>query len=224
MKILSAVFLSILFLALNAFPQVKKEESNIVPKAATIKITLLDLPGVNLEKSKWELAYELRIIDEKEMGEAMVNGRLDLDADKKIGEFLGKGSFTKSSLSKKENREVILTVPLDEKVQKKLADDLESQIKLDALIALNKHTAASLAERRMKTQQFVMYANALIYDAKLKKNIIVPFNWVLSFTRFTRVPNASFETTLQIKENGDFEKRWILPERPKNSMTITTKQ
>ncbi len=223
MKILCTVFLSGLLFAVNGFSQVKKEESNTTPKAATIKITLLDLPGVNLEKSKWEIAYELRIASQKELDDASINGRLNLDADKKIGEFIGKGSFAKNILSKKENREVILTVPLDEKIQKKLDDELESLNKSNAT-APNKNAPDAATERRLKTQNFLVYANALVYDAKLKKNIIIPFNWVLPFTRHTRVPNASYEMTLQIEENGEYGRRWILPEKPKNSTTITIKQ
>ncbi len=101
MKILYVIFLLILFSAFNAFPQVKKEESNIAPKAATIKISLLELPGVNLEKSKWEVAYELRIASQKELDDASTDGRLTLNAEQKLGEFIAKGSFTKNILSKK---------------------------------------------------------------------------------------------------------------------------
>ncbi len=210
MKTLCIVFLLSLLLTIDGFSQIKREESKIALEAATIKITLLDLPGINDEKSKWEVSYELRIANQKELDDATVNNRLFLDSNHKLGEFIAKSSFIKSGLSKKENREVILTVPLDEKIQKKLADELESLNKPN-IAALNKNTPESLSERRMKTQVFVMYANALIYDAKLKKNIIVPFDWVLPFTRFTRLPDASFEMTLQIKENGEFARNWVLP-------------
>jgi hypothetical protein len=223
MKILCTVFLLVLLFATVSFSQAKKEESNATLKAATIKITLLDLPGVNLEKSKWEVAYELRIITRKELYGVMVNGRLNLDADKKIGEFIAKDSFTKNILSKKENREVILTVPLDDKIQKKLADELESISKSNAA-APNGDSSEPAAERGTKTQVFVMYAKALVYDAKLKKNIIVPFNWLLPFARFAHFPGANFQTTFQIKENGEFAKSIVLPEKTKNSITITTKQ
>lgn len=222
MKTLCTVFLSGLLFVAGGFAQVKKEESNSALKAATIKITLLDLPGANLEKSKWEIAYELRIITRKELDAAVVDGRLNLDADKKIGEFIAKGSFIKNALSKKENREAILTVPLDEKIQKKLADELEIINKPGA--APNDNSLESQAERRVKAQTFVMYANVLVYDAKLKKNILVPFNWLLPFARFAHFPGANFQMTFQITENGEFAKSVVLPEKTKNSMTITTKQ
>lgn len=222
-KIYIGLFL-ILFFALNSFAQFKKEESNAALENAKIKITLLDLPGVNLEKSKWELAYELRIINEKDLFAAMTNGSLKLDADHKIGEFVAKNSLTRSALSNKENREVVLTIPLDKMLREKLANDLESLDKFNKLVAENKNDSDSLAERQMKTQSFLMYGNILVYDAKLKKNIIVPFNWVLPYTRFSHLPGANFEMIFEIKENGDYGTRVILPERVKKSMTITTKQ
>ncbi len=66
MKKLYPVSLAIIFFALNSFSQINKEESKNALENATVKIILLDLPGVNLEKSKWETAYELRIITQKE--------------------------------------------------------------------------------------------------------------------------------------------------------------
>ncbi len=182
------------------------------------------MPGVNLEKSKWEVAYELRIASQKQLDDAMIDGRLSLNTEQKLGEFVAKDSFTKNILSKKENREVILTISLDKKIQQKLADDLESLVKFDNTVAQNKNMSESAAERRMKTQNFLMYANVLVYDAKLKKNIIVPFNWVLPFTRFSHLPGANFEMIFEIKENGDYARSMILPEKSKKSFTITTKQ
>lgn len=222
MKILCVVFLSTFFLTFDAFPQVEKAESTAALKAATIKITLLDLPGANLEKSKWELAYELRIASEKELFDAMTNGRLDLNADKKLGEFVAKSSFTKNALSKKENREAFLTVPLNAKIQEKLASELEM---LGKSAAPNKNAAETpLPERRLKTQNFLIYANILVYDAKLKKDIVVPFDWVLPFARFAHFPGANFQMTFQITEKGEYARSMMLPEKSKKSLTITTKQ
>lgn len=222
MKKLFTVFLSSLLFSFNAFSQVKKEESNTVLTAATIKITLLDLPGVNLEKSKWEIAYELRITSGKELSDASVDGKLSLDAEKKLGEFVAKSSFSKNVLSKKENREVVLTIPLDKKTQEKLAVELESLAKSGD--ASNKITSETRLERQIKTQNFLMYANVLVYDAKLKKSILVPFNWVLPFARFSHFPGANFQMTFQIKENGEHARSMVLPEISKNSFTVTTKQ
>ena len=221
MKILSAVFLAVLSFAVVGFSQIKQEDSNAALKAATIKVTLLNLPGVNLEKSKWELAYELRIASEKELFDAMTNGRLNLDADKKLGEFVAKSSFTKNALSEKENREAFLTVPLDQKIQAKLTGELEM---LGKSAANDKNTPEATAERRLKAQNFVMYANILVYDAKLKKNIVVPFNWILPFARFAHFPGANFQMTFQIDEKGEYARSMVLPEKTKNSKTITVKQ
>lgn len=225
MKKLYFVSLIILLLTLDNFSQVKKEVSKNALENATIKITLLNLPGVNLEKSKWEMSYELRITNRKQVSDATTNGRLeDLNAIAKLGEFVAKNSFTKNDLSKKENREAAFTIPLDKKIQERLAGDLENQVTFDELAAQDKITPELSTERQMKTQYFVMYGNILVYDAKLKKNIIVPFDWLLPFTRFSHLPGANFETTFEIKEDGSFAKSIVLPERTKNSKTITTKQ
>ncbi|CAN5156516.1 hypothetical protein BH20ACI1_BH20ACI1_18780 [soil metagenome] len=224
MKNFYTVFLIILFLAFNNFAQVKKVESNAALENATIKITLLDLPGVNLEKSKWELAYELRIASQKELDGATINGSLKLDAAQKLGEFVAKNSFTKNTLSKNENREVVLTIPLDKKIQEKLADDLANLASFNAAVAQEKNTSEMSSERKIKTQYFLIYANILVYDAKLKKNIIVPFDWVLPYSHFSHLPGANFQMTFKIRENGDYERSMVLPEKLKKSITITTKQ
>lgn len=222
MKILSAAFIAVLLFAAVGFSQVEKQDPDAALKAATIKITLLDLPGMANEKSKWELAYELRIADEKQLFDAMTNGKLNLDADKKLGEFVAKSSFTKNVLSKKENREVILKIQLDEKIQKKLAGELESLAASAA--APNKNASEAANERRLKTQNFIMYANILVYDAKLKKNIVVPFNWILPFARFAHFPGANFQMTFQITEKGEYARSMVLPEKSKKSITTTIRQ
>ncbi len=222
MKIFCAAFLSILMFAVGSFSQVIKEESNAALKAATIKITFLDLPGIANDRSKWELAYELRIASQKELNDASTDGRLTLDAEKKLGEFVAKSSFSKNVLSKKENREAFLTVPLDKKTQEKLSAELEILNKPAAVP--NKNASEARSERQLKTQNFVMYANILVYDAKLKKNIVVPFNWILPFARFAHFPGANFQMTFQITENGEFARSMVLPEKTKKSFTITTKQ
>ncbi len=222
MKILLAAFLTVLLFAVAGFSQVKKVDSSTWLKAATIKITLLDLPGVNLEKSKWELAYELRIASEKELFDAMTNGRLNLDPEKKLGEFVAKSSFTKSALSKKENREAFLTIPLDAKIQERLASELEMLNKSAA--PTDKSTPEARSERQLKAQHFLMYANILVYDAKLKKTIVIPFDWGFPFARFAHFPGAIFQMTFQIKENGEYARSMVLPEKTKNSKTITVKQ
>ncbi len=53
----------------------------------------------------------------------MTDGKLNLDADKKIGEFIAKDSFSKNTLSKKVNREAFLAIPLGKKNQEKLGED-----------------------------------------------------------------------------------------------------
>lgn len=223
MKIFSVAFLALLSFAVGGYAQVKKEDASAALKAATIRVTLLGMPGVNSEKSKWELAFELRVASEKELFDAMTNGRLSLDADKKLGEFVAKNSFTKTALAEKENREAFLIVPLDGKIQEKLKNELE-MLDESAVAVGGKNTAEAAAAHRLKTQNFLIYGNILVYDAKLKKNIVVPFNWVLPFARFAHFPGANFQMTFEIKEGGEYARSMVLPEKTLKSRTITVKQ
>lgn len=214
-------FVIILVFTFNVFSQIKKEESNREPKTAIVKISLLDLPGANEEKSKWEVSYELRVITEKEMREALVAGKLKyMDGEEKLGVLIGKGSFTKNALSKTENREATLTLPLNEEIQNRLNNQLKNRANV-SLSSLNEKRVGTTKDTETEAQIFLFYASALVYDAKLKKNVIIPLNWILPFFRH---PNANFEMTLQVKENGEYASMLVLPEKSRNSLTKTVRQ
>jgi hypothetical protein len=171
------------------------------PQEATIVVDFLDLPGRENEKSSWEVSYELRIIDEKSFVEAANAGKLKQMAidEEKSGDFIAKNSFKKMNLSQAENRQVILKIPLDEKTRGKL----KSAQKLG--------------------QVFLFYSSALIFDGRLKKNIIIPLSWIW---RYEVYPDARFGMELKIEESMSddgysYSRKTFLPEKlPKGYFVI----
>jgi hypothetical protein len=180
---------------------IKKAAAVTVPKEATIVVNFLDLPGKENEKSSWEVSYELRIIDEKSYLEAVKMGKLkqmSLD-EEKSGDFIAKSSFRKINLSQAGNRQVILKIPFDEKMQEKLK-----------------------ATQKLK-QVFLFYSSAIVFDGKLKKNIIIPLSWIW---RYEIYPDAKFGMELKIEENTSedgysYSRKTFLPEKLPKGYFVT---
>lgn len=170
---------------------IKKNVPVKVSKDATIIINFLDLPGVENDKSSWEVAYELRIIDGNSLVNATKTEKLKEMSieEEKVGDFIGKGSFRKENLSQIVNRRVVLQIPFDEKIQEKLKN---------------------VGNLR---QEFLFYGSAIVFDGKLKKNIIVPLGWVW---RYEIYPDAKFgmEFSVETNENGySYSRKTFLPDK-----------
>lgn len=214
----------LLLLSLSVFSQDNKSisASQITPQAATIGIKLIDLPGAEFAKSTWETAYELRIINQDGYYAAIKAGKLkQMDgSEEKLGNLIYKGSFTKKELGKKENRELILTIPFDDEIKERLKKEPKDRVNLSTATP-DKETVEKIKEQKKNAQVFLFYANALIYDAKLKKNKIIPLSWIWKFSDY---PDADFAMTLEIKKDGGYSRNLVLPADLKNSKIITTKQ
>lgn len=157
-------------------PKISKTSTKKIPKEATVFIEFLDLPGIKNTNSKWEMSYELRVIDRKNLFEATKSGKLksmEIDGEK-VGDIVAKGSFKKQNLSQEANRKVSLTIPFDENIREKL----ESQ--------------------SQTPHQFLFYASALVFDGKLKKNIVVPLSWVWDYELY---PDAKFGMSFKIEDD-----------------------
>lgn len=164
-----------------------------ISKEATIAINFLNLPGKENAKSTWEVSYELRIIDGKSHFEASKSGKLKQMSieNEKIGELILKGAFKKTNLSKQKNRQEILTIAFDEQIQAKLRDT-----------------------QKLK-QTFLFYCSAIIYDGKLKKNIIIPLGWIW---RYENYPDAKFGMEFSIEESSgesgySYNRKTFVPEK-----------
>ncbi|CAN5772837.1 hypothetical protein BH20ACI4_BH20ACI4_19740 [soil metagenome] len=178
-------------------PETNKTTVTETPQEATVVVNLLDLPGRNNEKSSWEFSYELRIIDQKLFSEAAKNGKLKQMAidEEKSGDLIGKNSFRKENLSQPENRRVVLKMPLDNATREKLK-----------------------AAQKLK-HIFLFYGTALVFDGKLKKNIVVPLSWIW---RSEVYPDAKFGIEFKIEESSSdegysYSRTTAVPEKlPKN--------
>lgn len=189
----------------NITPKPSKISSKKIPKEVVIVVKFLDLPGKKNPKSKWEVSYELRIIDTKSSYEATIAGKLKSMeiSGEKVGDLIKKGSFKKENLFQTANREFILKIPLDEKMQEKLKNSESLQ------------------------QEFLFYGSALVYDGKLKKNIIVPLSWVW---RYEIYPDAKFGMEFKVQESEEengysYSTNTFLPEKlPKGYFTTSAPQ
>lgn len=221
MKFINSFLLLCLLLTNYNYSQIKEENLSTVPKSTTIKINLLDLPGIKNEKSSWEISYELRILDEESNYYAVKAGKFKADSTEKVGEIIGKGNFTKKELWNKKNLEITQVIPFDEATQEKLRNQPKNPINL-ATAVLDEKTVKLAKEQERSSQIFLFYGTAIIYDANLKKNIIIPLTWTY---RFATYPDAKFEMTLKINPDGTYSAKRVLPQNFQNSIiTTTTKQ
>lgn len=216
---LSAKVLTLIFLLSSlcfAQSEISSADSKIF-KNADIKINFLDLPGKDLKASKWEIAYELRLVDNDTFMEAVKAETFKyMNEDKqRFGEVIDKGSFSKTNLSDETNRTVTLNFPLNTNFQARLAKHFAARV--PANIEYDDSTKDLFKKQENESQLFLFYATALIYDAKLKKNIITPFSWILPVRRN---PDGKFELYLEIEENGGIKKGVIVPGKEKSKTVV----
>lgn len=219
---LSAKVLTLIFLLSSLyFAQAKissADSDSKIFKTTEIKINFLDLPGKDLKASKWEIAYELRIIENAELMEAVKAETFKyMNEDKqRFGEVIDKGSFTRTNLIDEKNRTVTLNFPLDENVQIHLKKHFAARV--PANVEYDDSTKDLFKKQENDSQLFLFYATALIYDAKLKKNIITPFSWILPVRRN---PDGKFEMYLEIEADGGIRKGVIVPGKEKSKTIVT---
>jgi hypothetical protein len=149
-------------------------------------------------KSRWETAYELRIANEATYYEAIRQGKLKTATTQEpVGELIAKGSFTRKSFRQLKNRNIVLQLPLTKEVQEKLKEQPKDRIKLAASPTVENIRLSKEHER--KGQVFFFYSVGNFYDAKLKKNVLVPLTGIWMFGWH---PKAEFEIKLEITETG----------------------
>src|ERR1700674_2154474 len=139
MKLCSFLFLIAALSSITGFAQEHSKAPQSVarttPKVATIKIRLLNLPGVNDAASRWETAYELRIANEETYYEANHQGKLKPASHERVGELIAKGTFIRKSLKQLKNRSIVLQVPLNTEIQERLKDQPKDRVNLTAATA-----------------------------------------------------------------------------------------
>src|SRR2546429_7900146 len=107
-RIVSLGIATILFLAISTTPdnlRASVPASQEIPKVATVRITLVNAPGINDAGSRWEIAYELRIINQADDWKAWKQGKFKAGSEERVGELIKEGSV-KETLRSPANRQV----------------------------------------------------------------------------------------------------------------------
>ena len=201
-RLLPSSLVAILFLAANSAPSNLRnsvQTSQEIPKTATVKVILVNAPGINDEGSRWEIAYELRIANQATSWEAWKKRKLAGGSNERIGELIKQGSATQL-LRSPQNRQFVLKIPFGPEILERLRNQPKEFIKYTSG-NITPEEIQLLKEQEIKSQIFLFYPIINIYDAKLKKNVIFsqPFSWA-----FHDYPDAQFEIKIEINNDGNY--------------------
>ena len=191
----------ILLLVTNGLSQESKSgqlPSQQVPKSATIEIVLLKAPGIDDEGSRWEIAYEFRLSNEAAIFEAHKQEKSQ-GAEVRVGELI-KEADGKKSLRPPENHKFVFEIPFSPEIQERLRTQPKDMVKPPPG-AITPEVIKQLREQEMKSQVLLFYSVINIYDARLKKNIMIPIptSWTLA-----KYPNARFEIRIEVNSDGSY--------------------
>ncbi|SRR6266446_2332591 len=177
-----------------------------VPRTASVEIVLLSAPGINDEGTRWEIAYEFRIANDATLWQAAKQGKFKNGSRERVGELI-KGGDVKKILRSPENRQVLFQIPLSSEIQERLRNQPRDSIK----IVPGKITPEDIRlsrEQEMRMQSFLFYSVINIYDAKLKKTLMIPATFTWSFGSY---PQALFGIRVEINSDGGYSLNTSLP-------------
>jgi hypothetical protein len=197
---------AILFIA-SGSASGKLSTSEEIPTAATVEI-VLQASGLNDKGSQWEIAYELRIINQAADWEAWKQGKFKAGSQERVGELLKAGSV-RETLRSQAGRQVVLKIPFSPEIRKRLRNQPRESFKITPG-RITPEEIKLLKEQEMRSQIFLFYSVINIYNAKLKKNIPVSRTWT-----FADYPDARFEIKVQINDDGSYTVKSALPKNAK---------
>lgn len=157
-----------------------------VPRSATVTVRLLKAPGLNLPGSKWEIAYEFRMLPESSLWQE--RGKLKEGSTERAGELVKKATVAKSLASPIGQRlrlEIPFTAPTSDKLKNQPKDRLAQG-------------------QDAKSQIFVFYSVISVHDTRLKKTLTIPVTRVWDFANF---PEARFEVNIEINDDESINVR-----------------
>src|SRR5882672_5967809 len=157
-----------------------------VPKSAIVTIRLLKAPGLNLPGSKWEIAYELRILPESSLWQE--RAKLKEGSTERAGDLIKKATLAKS-LASSIGQTLLLEIPFPASTLDKLKNQPEDRL---------------APGEDAKSQIFVFYAVISLRDAKLKKTLTIPVSRLWDFANF---PDARFEVNIEINDDESYNVR-----------------
>lgn len=183
--------------------------SQQVPTAATIEIVLLTAPGINDEGSQWEIAYEFRITNEAANEAAFFAARRQgkpQGTEVRVGELI-KEAAVRKPLRSPENHKFVFEIAFSPEIQERLRNQPKERVKSTpgpVTPEINK----LLQEQEIKFQIFKFYSVLNIYDAKLKKNIMIPVSQEWDFANY---PDARFGFKIEVNSDGGYSWKTSLP-------------
>ena len=194
--------IALLLLVTNGLSQELKSgqlPSQEIPKAATVEIVLLTAPGIDDEGSKWEIAYEFRITNEAANEAAYFEARKQGKPEGRVGELI-KEADLKKPLRSPENHKFVFEIPFSPEIQERLRNQPSEYLKI-APGTITPERNKVLQKQETKFQVFMLYSVINIYDARLKKNILIPVNQEWSFANY---PDARFGFKIELNSDGSY--------------------
>lgn len=180
--------------------------SQEIPKMAVVEITLLRAPGINDGGSRWEIAYEFRIASEAALWEAGKQGKFKAGSEERVGELI-KGGGVKKMFRSPDNRRVVFQIPFGSEIQERLRNQPRDRVKIRPG-RISPEDIKLSKEQEMRAQAFLFYSVIEIYDAKLKKTIMIPASRTWDFDTY---PQARFEIKVEINNDGSYSVNSSLP-------------
>jgi hypothetical protein len=170
----------------------------MIPTAATVEVVLLTAPGIDDAGSKWEIAYELRIINEAANEAAYFEARKLGKPKVRVGELI-KEADVRKPLGSPENHKFVIEIPFSPEIQARLRNQPREHLKTAPGPITSEGYKAS-KEQDTRFQIFNFYSVINVYDARLKKNILIPVTQGWDFARY---PDARFGFKIEINSDGE---------------------
>jgi hypothetical protein len=186
-----------------------------VPRLASVEVSLLKAPGLNMRDSRWEIAYEFRITNEIGLWEATQRRRLNGPGEKRIGALIKEGSVA-HLLTSPADHKFVLQIPFTTAALEKLRQQPQTRINLTATTATAENIKLN-KEQEVKSQVFIFSAVVRVHDAKLNKTMTIPIDREWDFANF---PDARFEITIEINGPDSFSVNSSRVKNAGNSITI----
>ena len=187
-------------------PKAGQSPAQQIPRAATIEIVLLTAPGIDDEGSKWEIAYEFRITNEAANEAAFFEARKQGKSDVRVGELI-KDADLRKPLRSPGNHKFVFEIPFSPEIQERLRNQPGEHLKIAPGTTTAEFDKLQQDDER-KFQVFMLYSVINIYDARLKKNILIPVNQEWSFAKY---PDARFGFKIELNSNGSYSWKTSLP-------------
>jgi hypothetical protein len=158
--------------------------SRTVPRSALVTVKLLKAPGLNLPGSKWEIAYDFRLLPESRLWAE--RSKLNGSSTEHAGDLIKRATAAKS-----------LATPAGQTMSLQIPFDADSLAKLRA-----QPLEQAAIDSESKAQVFVFYAVISVHDAKLNTTVTLPISRIWDFSNF---PDAQFEITVEINDAGNYK-------------------